>query len=82
MCLGIGGFFVFWILLLSRMYLPPHLQFWNSDFDLTVLFGGGGGGGGDGGSVENVTNVASVADSDAVTDTVQSEGDFAQLGEA
>lgn len=28
MCIGIGGFFIFWILLLSRMYLPPEFQWW------------------------------------------------------
>ena len=28
MCIGIVGFFVFWIVLLCRMYLPPEFQFW------------------------------------------------------
>lgn len=28
MCVGIIGFFVFWIILLCRMYLPPEFQFW------------------------------------------------------
>ena len=28
MCIGIVGFFVFWIILLCRMYLPPEYQFW------------------------------------------------------
>lgn len=28
MCVGIVGFFVFWIILLCRMYLPPEYQFW------------------------------------------------------
>ena len=28
MCVGIVGFFVFWIVLLCRMYLPPEYQFW------------------------------------------------------
>ena len=28
MCVGIVGFFVFWIILLCRMYLPPEFQFW------------------------------------------------------
>ena len=28
MCIGIVGFFVFWIILLCRMYLPPEFQFW------------------------------------------------------
>ena len=28
MCIGIIGFFVFWVLLLCRMYLPPEYQFW------------------------------------------------------
>ena len=28
MCVGIVGFFVFWIVLLCRMYLPPEFQFW------------------------------------------------------
>ena len=26
MCIGIVGFFVFWIFLLAKMYLPPELQ--------------------------------------------------------
>ena len=67
MCLGIGGFFVFWILLLSRMYLPPRLQFWRSDFDFGAIFGVDGGGSGS----ENVTNVAS---SDFVTESSAGEG--------
>ena len=29
MCIGILGFFVFWIVLLCRMYLPNEYQFWN-----------------------------------------------------
>ena len=37
MCIGLVSFFVFWIFLLSKMYLPAKFQ----------LFGGGGGGGGD-----------------------------------
>ena len=28
MCIGIVGFFVFWIVLLCRMYLPPELNLW------------------------------------------------------
>ena len=28
MCIGITGFFVFWIVLLCRMYLPPEYRFW------------------------------------------------------
>ena len=30
MCVGIIGFFIFWILLLCRMYLPPEYQLWGS----------------------------------------------------
>lgn len=30
MCIGILGFFVFWIVLLCRMYLPTEYQFWNA----------------------------------------------------
>ena len=28
MCIGIVGFFVFWIVLLCRMYLPPEYNLW------------------------------------------------------
>ena len=28
LCIGVVGFFVFWIILLCRMYLPPEYQFW------------------------------------------------------
>jgi hypothetical protein len=28
MCIGIIAFFIFWICLLCRMYLPPEYQFW------------------------------------------------------
>ena len=31
MCIGIGGFFVFWVVLLCRMYLPPEYQFWDPE---------------------------------------------------
>ncbi len=30
MCVGIVGFFIFWILLLCRMYLPPEYQLWST----------------------------------------------------
>ena len=29
MCIGIVGFFVFWITLLSKMYLPEDFHFWS-----------------------------------------------------
>jgi hypothetical protein len=29
MCIGIVGFFIFWVLLLCRMYLPPEYAFWD-----------------------------------------------------
>lgn len=28
MCIGIIGFFVFWVILLGKMYLPPELRVW------------------------------------------------------
>ena len=31
MCIGIVGFFIFWVLLLCRMYLPPEYHFWNPE---------------------------------------------------
>ena len=29
MCIGILGFFIFWVFILCRMYLPPEYQFMN-----------------------------------------------------
>ena len=48
MCIGIVGFFVFWIVLLSKMYLPDYI--WDLEWWKSAL-----GAGGTAGSEQEVT---------------------------
>lgn len=53
MCIGIVGFFVFWIVLLCRMYLPPEFQFW------TQISGSGAAGAGGAAGPKNLSENSS-----------------------
>ena len=69
MCIGIVGFFVFWIFLLAKMYLPPELQIGVLISKLFALFGAEDGVDG----VEGVKGVEGEGLFNATTTTVMTE---------
>ena len=79
MCIGIVGFFVFWIFLLAKMYLPPELQIGVLISKLFALFGADDGVDG----VEGVEGVNGLFN--ATTTTVMTEtaaGDDTSYGDS